>query len=154
MPSSDSSSRRPPKQRRGQTRAAPPTLPTQPPCRVLVVDDDADIAAIVIEALNLEGFATEHARSPRDVLALFTERGPDAFEIAFSDPFWDRRDDPYAWLDRLRAVTSASTVICTRDRASLFAAYREHGFAAVLEEPFDLRALTALATSLCAHRTA
>ena len=152
MPAADSSPpRRPPKRRRGQTRAAPST---QPPCRVLVVDDDADIAAVVIEALSLEGFATAHARSPRDVLALFAEHGPDAFEIVFSDPFWDRRDDPYAWLDRLRAVTNASIVICTRDRISLFAAYREHGCAAVLQEPFDLRALTALATALRADRTA
>lgn len=118
---------------------------------ILIVEPDASIAALISLILSDEGYLVERACSALDALNLLTVRGRDAFPIVLSSPCVQSLSAPYAWLDCLRAQTSAEIVICTRGPAAHYADFQARGFAAVLEEPFDLQDLIDVVTR-ASHR--
>ncbi len=117
---------------------------------VLLVENDATIAELFATILRDEGYAVERATTPHTALALLMERGPDAFDIVLSVPFTDPADAPYAWLDRLKGKVAAPVVICARCPDVFYADHRHRGYAAFLEEPFDVQRLIDLVAALCA----
>ena len=117
---------------------------------VLLIENDATIAELFVTILRDEGYAMERAATPRTALALLAERGPDAFDLVLSVPFTDPVDAPYAWLDRLKGAVHAPVVICGRCPDVFYADHRSRGYAAFLEEPFDVQRLINLVATLCA----
>jgi two-component system KDP operon response regulator KdpE len=112
--------------------------------RVLVVDDDDDIGALISEVLAGEGYASVQAASAdhaREVLATAT------FGLVISDSFRHMGGDAYAWLDEARTLTSAPIIIASAWSRTTYADYADHGFAALLQKPFDIADLmTAVGT--------
>jgi DNA-binding NtrC family response regulator len=119
---------------------------------VLLVESDAIIAELFATILEDEGYAVKRAATPRAALALLTDRGPDAFDLVLSVPFTDSLDAPYAWLDRLKGAAHAPVVICGRCPSVFYADHRRRGYAAFLEEPFDVQNLIDLVAMLCSPR--
>ncbi len=96
----------------------------------------------------------ERASTPHAALALLAKRGSDAFDLVLSVPFTDPVDAPYAWLDRLKRTAHAPVVICGRCPEVFYADHRRRGYAAFLEEPFDVQNLIDLVAALCPPDTA
>lgn len=120
--------------------------------RLLLVEGDAVIAELFVAILEDEGYAVETASTPLTALALLSERdsrGPDAFDLVLSVPFADPLDAPYVCLDHLRQATGAPIVICARCPALFYADHRGRGYAAFLEEPFEVQWLIDLVAALC-----
>jgi len=59
------------------------------PSRILVVEDDPDIAELVARYLDKAGFATEHATSGREALQSITERPPELVVLDLMLPHVD-----------------------------------------------------------------
>ncbi len=117
--------------------------------RVLLVENDAAIADLLATILEDDGYVVERATTPYGALVALAGPGPDAFDLVLSIPFMDPLDDPYLWLDRLHSRTSTPVVICARCPALFYADHRERGYAAFLEEPFDVQQLIDLVAALC-----
>lgn len=122
--------------------------------RILVVEEDDAIAEVFTLVLSQEGYSVERAASPREALALLERCGADAFRVVLSAPFADPFAAPYAWLDRLRARTGAAIVICSRFPARLYGDRWKGCYAALLEEPFDVREMSELVAALYHGSTA
>ncbi len=116
---------------------------------VLLVESDAVIADLLETILKDEGYTVERAATPRGALVALALRGPSAFDLVLSIPFADPLNDPYAWLDHLRTRTQIPIVICARCPALFYPDHRERGYAAFLEEPFELQQLIDLVAALC-----
>ncbi len=116
---------------------------------VLLIESDAAISDLVATVLEDEGYAVEWATTPRDALAALALRGPAGFDLVLSVPFTDPLHDPYAWLDHLRTRTGRPVVICARCPALFYPDHRRRGYAAFLEEPFELQQLIDLVAALC-----
>ena len=119
-----------------------------PEPRLLVVEDDAALADLFVTALADEGYAVDHATSSEQAIALLGSQPPDAYALVLTNPFVSVRDDPYAQLANLRAATTAPIVICSGHPAARYADYPARGYAAFLQEPFDLQDLINLVASL------
>jgi hypothetical protein len=67
---------------------------------VLVIEEDQTMAEVLTAALRHEGYSVSRVRSPDDAVALLAARGPGAFELVVSSPFWRpcEERDRYAWL--------------------------------------------------------
>ena len=116
---------------------------------VLLVENDAVIADLFVTILEDNGYAVERATTPHGALVALVMQTPNPFDLVLSIPFTDPLDAPYAWLDRLRGWTATPVVICARCPTLFYADYREHGYAAFLEEPFDVQHLIDLVAALC-----
>ncbi len=116
---------------------------------VLLVESEAVIADLIKTVLQDEGYAVERAATPDDALATLALHGPAAFDLVLSVPFTDPLHDPYAWLDHLRTRTGRPIVICARCPALFYPDHRRRGYAACLEEPFELQQLIDLVAALC-----
>jgi DNA-binding NtrC family response regulator len=116
--------------------------------RLLIVEPDDAIAELFVAALGEEGYTVERTASPGETTDLFAVRGATAFDLILSSPFTGPRQAPYVWLDSLRAMTGAHIVICSSYPAASFSDHRARGFAAFLQEPFDLQTLVNLVASL------
>lgn len=119
-----------------------------PEPRLLVVEDDQAIADLFVTALADEGYSVDRASSSDQAIALLEAKPPDAYALVLTNPFVSVRDDPYAQLVRLRAATAAPIVICSGHPAARYADYPARGYAAFLQEPFDLQELINLVASL------
>lgn len=115
---------------------------------LLIIEDDDAIADLFITALQEEGYGVTRVSSPQAALGLFAEKGTDAFTLVLSNPFTNPQHAPYAELDRLRAATTAKIVICSGYAAALYSDYHARGYAAFLQEPFDLQTLINMVASL------
>lgn len=129
----------------------------QRPCararaRVLLVEDDAAVAALFAEILGDEGFAVTCADGPHDALALLATSEGHAIDVILSAPFAASPSVPYAWLDRLRGATAAAVVICARCPALFYPDHRRRGYAGFLEEPCDVQGLIDAVEYACAQR--
>lgn len=60
--------------------------------RILVVEDDATVAEVVVAYLRRAGYAVRHARDGRDALRLFDEQRPDLMVLDLMLPGLDGRD--------------------------------------------------------------
>lgn len=122
--------------------------------RVLLVESDAVIADLLETILVDEGYAVERALTSSDALAALASWQDGAFDLVLSVPFTDPLDAPYAWLDCLRARTQVPIVICARCPTLFYADYHARGFAAFLEEPFELQQLIDIVAALCPSQAA
>ncbi|MBI1802295.1 MAG: response regulator transcription factor [Chloroflexi bacterium] len=59
------------------------------PTRILIVEDDPDIAHLVVRYLEKAGFSTEHVASGRDALQAVTARAPDLLVLDLMLPHVD-----------------------------------------------------------------
>lgn len=116
--------------------------------KLLIIEADDAIADLFVAALGEEGYRVERTRSPQDAIGLFAARGRSSFDLILSSPFVHPRPAPYEWLDRIRAASDAAIVICSSYPAALFGDHRIRGYAAFLQEPFDLQTLINLVASL------
>lgn len=115
---------------------------------LLIIEDDDAIAELFVTALQEEGYTVTRAAALQEALDLFATQGRDAYNLILSSPLTNPQHAPYAELDRLRAVTSAKIVICSGYPARMFGDHRAHGYAAFLQEPFDLQTLVNMVASL------
>ncbi len=116
---------------------------------LLVIDDDAAIAMILVDTLDEEGYVVEAATSRQEALARLTTGGPERYCLVLSDSFSRPPDDPFMWLEQVRTRTSAPVVIVSAHPERVFNGWDARGFAAFLAKPFDLDVLTALVRSVC-----
>ncbi|MDQ2832136.1 MAG: hypothetical protein M3Y74_24190 [Chloroflexota bacterium] len=90
-------------------------LPTAP---VLLVEDETGIVELFATILREEGYAVQDAVALDAAAALLDRCGPHAFDLALSAPCVSPHQNPYAWLERLRAATRTLIVICGRAPAT------------------------------------
>ena len=117
--------------------------------QVLLVEPDAAIADLIVTLLTDEGYAVRHAVTPDAARAFLAGGGLAAYDLVLSVPYADPLRAPYAWLDRLRAWARAPVVICACYPAALYDDHRRRGYAAYLEEPFEVQDLVDLVAGLC-----
>src|SRR2546429_6017585 len=139
--------------RRAQKREAPGEhregkLPMRQ-AAVLVVAEDHAIGQLFTDVLGDKGYAATCLSAPQEALTLVRAHGPHAFQLVLSHPGVPPGQDPYAFLTQLCALTHAPIVICAAVPALQYAEYQTRGFAAFLEEPFDLAELITLVAALC-----
>ena len=116
---------------------------------VLVVAQDHAIGQLFTDVLGDKGYTATCLSSPREALTLVRAHGPDAFQLVLSHHGVQPGQDRYAFLRQLCALTHAPIVICAAAPALQYADYQTRGFAAFLEEPFDLDELITLVAALC-----
>jgi len=75
--------------------------------------------------------------------------GPAAFDLVLRTPFTYAPAASYVWFDELCAYTRAPIVICARCRPLAYADHRRRGYAAFLEEPFDVADMIDLVAAIC-----
>jgi DNA-binding response OmpR family regulator len=113
---------------------------------VLVVEGVGHVREVLADLLTEVGYAVEACSGPHDVLAMLSERGPRRPRVVSTD--LHPGQEPYLWLNQIRAHTGAPIVITTRYPRAWFADYAVRGYAGLLSEPFDVRELLARAQSL------
>jgi len=129
------------------TQPTLPSVPTDPHCPVLIVEDDADLREMMAQLLSLEGFLAETAPNGRDALQ-YLERGdrPDVILLDLMMPVMD------GWEFRRRQV--ADPTIATVPVVVLSAVDPSRagdlGGAAFLKKPLDFDQLLELVRRFCA----
>jgi DNA-binding response OmpR family regulator len=110
------------------------------PARVLLVDDDAELAATVGEYLRDEGFAPEWAANAEAALSLWAERGYDILVLDVMMP----GENGFELLKRLRRETDTPVLMLTARAEELDKVLGlELGADDYLAKPFHLRELAA-----------
>jgi two-component system OmpR family response regulator len=115
-----------------------PTLTDRPLKRILIVDDDPDIRALVCAALGgMAGYAVQSCASARDALAVACDFAPDLILLDFMMP----DADGIAALEALRCLegTEATPVVFMTASAQPhdLARYDGHGCLGVIRKPFN-----------------
>jgi DNA-binding response OmpR family regulator len=106
--------------------------------RVLILEDDVELAGIVVEALADEGHATRHVSEPAEARRLADAEPWDAFVV---DAFGDYLEPDAEYCATLEMLSACGRVIVTTGRAWSDDLV-EHA-AAVLKKPYDLGELSA-----------
>ena len=122
----------------------------EPRPTILLIEDDADIGALIAEFLQGEGYRVTRADSAAAGLAALA-RG--RFALVLTDGFVNQATDASRWtvVEQVRrAAHDTPVIICTAHTARDFAGATERGFAALLSKPFDLDDLLALIGRLIA----
>src|SRR5690348_9225218 len=99
---------------------------------LLLVEDDAAIAAVLVETFADEGYAVQTAGSPQEARRLLVASRPHDYALVLSDSFIQSPADPFTWLDEVRARTTAPVVIFSAHVASVFRGWQDRGFAGLL----------------------
>ncbi len=118
--------------------SAPAPMPTASRGRVLVVDDEAEIADLVKEVLGREGYQVTVARSGREALERIRA---EAIDVVVSDLRMPDLDGPSLWreLSATRPDLAARMLFLTGDTLSGTArAFLHEADAPVLDKPLDL----------------
>jgi DNA-binding response OmpR family regulator len=110
--------------------------------RVLLVEDDADLAGVVMEALVQDGHTAVHVRGPDEARALATSDSWDAFVV---DAFGSYSQPDAEYRSTLRHLATRAPVVVTSGRAW---ATTDLGADAVLPKPYDLADLADTLSSL------
>jgi DNA-binding NtrC family response regulator len=126
-----------------------PPQPRERDARILLIEEDASVANLLTTILEEEGYAVTRAADPDEARTLLSGRGAGAFDLVLSTPFTHAPVASYAWFDELRIHTHAPIVICARCRPLTYADHHRRGYAAFLEEPFDVEELIDLVAVLC-----
>lgn len=131
----------------------PPMATSLPRCRILVVDDNEDAAAMLAVLLDLVGHQTQVAHDGVEALAAATASRPDVVLLDISLPKLSGhevarwlRAQPWGRDITLVAVTA-------QDQERFRQESRRSGFDAHLVKPVDLHTLEALLAALRALRT-
>ena len=128
------------------------TRPDGSPLRVLVVDDEVNIAELVSMALRYEGFAVEQAHTGSRAVAVAREFEPDAVVLDMMLPDFDGLEV----LRRLRATDSGVPVVflTARDAVEDRVAGLTAGGDDYVTKPFSLEELVARLRALLRRSTA
>jgi len=100
--------------------------------RVLILEDDFELAQVVVEALADEGHATKHVTEPGEAMRLADAEEWDAFVV---DAFGDYLAPDAEYRAALREFSARGRVVVTTGRAW---DARELIADAVLIKPYDL----------------
>ncbi len=111
---------------------------------VVLVEDDAEITAVIASVLADEGYVVATAGSPDAARRLFGLHGPDGVALVLTDSFVRPRAAPFTWVEEVRRHTRAPVVIASAHPEHVFDGWQERGFAGLLPKPFDLDTLTTL----------
>jgi len=104
---------------------------------VLVIDDEADIRALLREALERDGHEVLTARDGRDGLQVYQERRP---AVVITDVFMPRRSGIDLVLELARTDTPPKIIAISGVTGSTFLeAAREANVARTFVKPFDVR---------------
>ena len=118
--------------------------PAHQTATILVIEDDPDISAIVVEILRDEGFRVVASDRHLDALDLLADR---RFALILSDSAGRSvvtNDQRWADLDAVRrAAVGSPTIIFTAHTPSAFDGYAERGFAGLIAKPCNLDELLA-----------
>jgi DNA-binding response OmpR family regulator len=101
---------------------------------ILVVEDDAEIAALLVEFLTEEGYTVQHASNASDALAVFQT---DGFELALVDTYLPGTSD-WKLLEAVRAQQRDVPVVITTTSAVTPDELLAVGVRTCLYQPFDL----------------
>jgi DNA-binding response OmpR family regulator len=117
---------------------------------ILVVEDDRDLAEVVVDVLALEGFEVAHADNGRVALEMCAQRTPRLILLDMKMPVMDG----WEFARRFRhEFHNATPIIVVTAAESAAQRCREIGADAWLAKPFDLDELRALVRkSLAAAR--
>jgi DNA-binding response OmpR family regulator len=112
---------------------------------VLLVEDDADLAGVVLEALEQEGHQATHVRGTAEACQLATTDRWDAFVL---DAFGGYEYPDADYRATVKHLASHGRVVVTTGRPWRGTAHaRELGADAVLTKPYDLNDLEDALTS-------
>lgn len=113
---------------------------------VLIVEDDANIAALIREQLEFEGFDTQHVSSGDDALAAFDER---RFGLVILDLGLPDRDGFEVCRElRRRGVEAPLLILTARHQTIDKVRALDQGADDYLTKPFDLQELLARVRAL------
>jgi CheY-like chemotaxis protein/GAF domain-containing protein len=116
---------------------------------VLVVDDDPDIAALVADCLEMEGYAVATVHNGRQALEALGAAHPDAIVLDLMMP----EMDGFAFLRRYAQLEAPrSPVVATSAFDAYLDAARGEGAHAVLRKPFTIDALVSAVRRLVSGR--
>jgi DNA-binding response OmpR family regulator len=114
--------------------------------RVLLLEDDAALARVVVEALNEDGHSTTHVREPEEARRLATTQAWDAFVV---DAFGGHQQPDPEYRATLKHLAAHGRVVVTSARSwVLHTAPQDIGADAVLSKPYDLGDLSDALTAL------
>jgi ActR/RegA family two-component response regulator len=112
---------------------------------VLLVEDDADLAVVVLEALEQDGHQAVHVRGPAEACQLASTNDWDAFVV---DAFGGYEQPDPEYQATLRHLANHGRVVVTTGRVwSTSARAKLIGADAVLAKPYDLDDLEDALTS-------
>lgn len=139
---------------RGVVRWQPPPVTSLPPCRILVVDDHEDTAAMLGLLLKLIGHHTQVAHDGPEALAKAAEFRPDVVLLDINLPGLSghevaRKLRAQPWGRELTLVA-----VTAMDQEPHRLESRRSGFDAHLVKPVDSHTLEALLAALRALRSA
>jgi DNA-binding response OmpR family regulator len=113
--------------------------------RVLVVEDDADLAGVVMEALAQDGHSATHVRGPAEARRLASTSTWDAFVL---DAFGGYQHPDADYRATVRHLASLGRVVVTTGRAwGGRPEANQLGAHVVLTKPYDLEDLADALTS-------
>jgi DNA-binding response OmpR family regulator len=119
------------------------------PCRVLIVEDDADQGRLIAELLRDEGLEPRVVTSGRAGLAALRERSPRVVLLDLVLPDMDGQAFRAAQL-RMPAVRDVPVILLSATHArNLRAQVQELEAAAGFEKPFDVEELLAAVLRFC-----
>jgi DNA-binding response OmpR family regulator len=108
--------------------------------RVLLIEDDAALASVVVEALEQDGHSTTHVREAAEAHRLAEAELYDAFVV---DAFGAYQQPDAEFRATLRQLKLGGRVIVTSGRAwASHTSADDLGADAVLTKPYDLGALS------------
>lgn len=111
--------------------------PVADPLRVLVVEDEEQIRAVLCEALSMEGHDVQSVADGAEALALLGHWSPDVVLLDLMMPIMDGRQF-LAERTRQGLARDARVVIVSAARQTRVDDAEAHGVAAVVPKPFDL----------------
>jgi DNA-binding response OmpR family regulator len=114
--------------------------------RVLLVEDDADLAGVVMEALEQDGHEATHVRAAGEACAL---AGADAWDVFVVDAFGEHLAPGDDYRAAVRHLAARGAVVVTTGRA-WGSSTEAHalGADALLTKPYDLTELSETLSAL------
>src|SRR5689334_17759771 len=115
--------------------------------RILVVDDDRDLAKLLAIGLRLRGYLVEVAENGRDALALLNERRFDVIVLDWNMPIMGGEGFLEEHHRRKSSVLSPPVVVITA-RYDAERKARELGAVAAVAKPFNINELVRVLASV------
>ena len=114
--------------------AMPPRVKSR---RILVVEDDPDVRGVIVECLELIGYAVTQASNGAEGLAAIAQRKPDLLVVDYAMPDMTGAEV----ISRARDLVGELPVILATGYADMAEVERLAGKPTVLRKPFDMHSL-------------